>query len=255
MSSSNTFANPFTLLNEEDLEQRLQSYTIYDTQWEAAGYPLETRKRVYAMMPNVETLYMRVEGFLHQDYYMRPTLKSIHLDFRLFFNENPKSSGIEFIFKDGFLDWFRVIQKQLTSESQLKELHIQFLPEVYLDLCIPNQYVVDYDKYGPIYEDEEWRVKTDRCNPSDYLFRLDKSSCDDLDAIGKALLELLKVKDWTAITLPYHFPSAAIVADLYPVATFTDDVDEEEGAQRSQEAIAYFHAEHRNKKLNQPGSW
>ncbi len=247
MSSSNTFTNPFELLNEVDLEQRLQSYTFYDTNWEERGYNLDTRKKIYSMMPNVNTLKVKVENCLHQDYYMRPTLKSIHLDFRLHIVEDPRHCELEFLFHTGFLEWFNVIQKHLAAGSQLEEIHIQFLPQVTLYLSIPNQHVVDYDEYGPVYEDEEWMVKTERCNPSDYLFLLGETGCKELDEIGQALLHLLSLKEWKAITLPYHFPSAAIVADLYPFATFTDEVDEEEGAQRSKEAIRYYHAQHKLK--------
>ena len=69
------------------------------------------------------------------------------------------------------------------------------------------------------------------------------------------------------LLLPEEFGLIAMISVFYSIARIliesgltqsiirSDDVDEEEGAQRSQEAIAYFHAEHRNKKLNQPGSW
>lgn len=236
--------NPFTLSDTENLD----SYTTYDTKWENQGYSIGRRKSVYARMPNIERVRIEVEGYLHQNYYLRPTLKAIHLDFRIYIDED-RDGSLGFLHKEAFLAWFTAIENLLKDpESQLEELHIQFLPEVNMYLCVRNAYIVNYDRYGPIYEDDDWAVKTDTLNPSAYFFLCNKESWEDLECIGNALLKLLAMRNWKAITLPYHFPSAGLVADLYPFTTFTDEIEEATSRHNVLELIYRFHKEHRQTK-------
>ena len=237
--------NPYTFPSLEGQEEALAKYTYYDTAWERGN--LQVKKDLYAKMPNIETLYLRVEGFLNNDFYLRPSIKTIHLDFRMFLNQKRKYTHLDFACKEAYLDWFNTIEKYLQEhpDSQLEELHIQFMPEVIICLCIANYHTVDYDEGGPIYEDEDWSKKTTKHNPSEYLFSLTQKSYSYLDEIGDALLRLLALRGWKAITLPYDFPSAEMVGHLYPFSTFTDKVDEKESIDRTYETIQEFHREHR----------
>jgi hypothetical protein len=162
-------------------------------------------------------------------------------------NEKPLSYILEFLGKSAYLDMFSKLKQYLQEHPKagIEEFYLSFSPEVRLDLCIPSCIVVDYDRGGPIFEDEEWVVKTQEVLPSSFLFQLDDKSHDDLQKIGEALLDLLSVQSWKAISLPYHFPSAGVVADLYPFATFTEEVDEEESYKMVNQLLEKLHKEHR----------
>ena len=207
MSTTSIQANPYDVLSlhgeTPSVKEYLHSLVHYTTEWDQGD--VETRKKVYSMLPNIQTLTISVNGFLNQDFYLRPTIKSIHMNFKLYIIEDRKYNQFEFLHTRGFLDWFNRLEKYLLEnpDSQLEELHIQFMPEVSLYLCIPNYHIVDHDEDGRICEDEEWLVKTSNYNPSAYLFILSKSSEDEcaLKEIGEALLQLLSIRSWKAITL------------------------------------------------------
>ncbi len=221
----------------------LASLVHYTTDWDRGH--VETRKKVYALMTNIQTLTVSVHGYVSQDFYLRPSIKAIHMNFNLSFVEEKRTAELGLLHKGGLLDWFQTLETYLHEhpEFELEELHINFSPEVQLHLCIPNYHIVNYDRDGAIYEDEEWSIKTDHFKPSEYLVCLDETSEDDMNEIGKNLLNLLKMRDWKAITLPYHFPSAALVAERYPFTTFTEEL--EEAPTRITNYIRGLHAEHR----------
>ena len=173
--------------------------------------------------------------------------KSVHLQFCMNLNEKRLSYVFEFLGKEAYLDMFSRLKQYLQDhpKAEIDEFYLSFSPEVRLDLCIPNSIVVDYDRDGPIFEDEEWVVRTQEVLPSTFLFQLDDESHKDLQEIGEALLDLLSVHSWKAISLPYHFPSAGVVADLYPFATFTEEVDEEESYKMVDQLLEKLHREHR----------
>jgi len=173
--------------------------------------------------------------------------KSVHLQFCMTLNEKRLSYVFEFLGKEAYLDMFSRLKQYLQDHPKagIEEFYLSFSSEVRLDLCIPNSIVVDYDRDGPIYEDEEWVVKTQEVLPSTFLFQLDDKNHEDLQEIGEALLDLLSVQSWKAICLPFHFPSAGVVADIYPFATFTEEVDEEESYKVVQELLDKFHKEYR----------
>lgn len=209
------------------------SMTSYNTAEEERGLTIEQRKKAYEAL-SVERLTIRVNGYVGQTYYLRPSVKSLQLDFCISVSQIRRKKHLEFLHGSAYREWFQAIEAFLeaTPESQLEEFHIQFVPLVSLYMIDEDHILVGYDKYGPLYEDDDWLVKTEKNNPSDYLFYLTKESRLELDQIGDALLQLLEKRPWKAITLPYHFPSAALVAEKYPFATFTDEVNEDESIER-----------------------
>ena len=229
----------------EAVKEYLNSIVHYTTEWDQGH--VDTRKGVYEMMPNIEKLTLSVYGFVNQDFYLRPSIKSIHMNFELSFEENRKNGLVDILYRNAFLDWFNILEKYIVEhpDSQLEELHIGFMPEVKLFLSIKNHYIVDYDEYGPIYEDDDWFVETSKHNPSEYFFALSQDSEKSVKKIGTALLKLLSLRQWKAISLPYHFPSAAVVAELYPFATFTDEIKEEGTKERVVASLEEFREEHR----------
>jgi hypothetical protein len=145
-----------------------------------------------------------------------------------------------------YIDWFQNLETYLKEnpEAELEELHIEFLPEVILHLCIANYHVVNYDRDGPIYEDEEWTVRSTNHIPSQYFFVLGEDNYETLDKISQALLSLLSVRQWKAITLPYHFPGAGFISETYPFAKFTEEVDEDISREELEEFISGLHRSH-----------
>lgn len=219
---------------------------IYNTSLEPTG-TREQRKKLYEAIPKIEQLKLNVEGYMSNDYYLRPSIKSISMNFTVYVAQVRREKYLEFLYPEAYLDWFHHIKTFLKEhpESELEELHIQFDPLVRVHMLDEDHIHVGYDKYGPLYEDEEWTVKTDKLNPSDYFCYLTGPSKKELIKVGDALLNLLRLKSWKAITLPYHFPSAATVASQYPFVTFTDARNEQESITRvetllDEEYDAYF---------------
>ena len=174
------------------------------------------------------------------------SIQSLTLQFRLMVGEKGKWREFDIFCYQTYVDMFRALETYLREnpDAKLEELHIEFLPEVILHLCIPNYNVVDYDRGGPIYEDEDWSVKTSDHIPSEYFALMGEDNDDIFEEIGAALMSLLSVREWKALTLPYHFPAAALVAEKYPFATFTEEVDLESCYEKLVENIAKFHREH-----------
>ena len=226
-----------------EVRDYLASLVHYTTEWDRGH--VETRKKVYALMTGIQTLTVSVHGYVGQDFYLRPTIKSITLNFNLSFTEDREAKGLGLLHNGGFLAWFQTLETYLREhpDSQLEELHINFGPEVSLFLCIPNYHTVNYDRYGPIYEDEDWVATTSVLKPSEYLCCLDGDSSSAMNEIGDKLLDLLRMMPWKAITLPYHFPSAALVAEDYPFTRFTEEI--EESPTRVVKYIRELNAEHR----------
>jgi hypothetical protein len=160
--------------------------------------------------------------------------------------EKPKWREFDFLCHKTYVKLFHDLETYLTenTEAELEELHIEFLPEVYVDLCLPNYNVVDYDRGGPIYEDEEWRVETRDHIPSEYFSLIGEDNDDIFEEIGAALMKLLSARQWKAITLPYYFPAAALIAKEYPFATFTEEVDLDTVYDKVVQSICKFHREH-----------
>jgi len=219
---------------------------MYDTTWGEPGQTLATRERVYAKMPNVTTLRMRVDGFLGTTVYLRPSLRTIHLDFRLSFHEGRNGRPADLLHSAGILECFKALEQLLMDpQCELEELTIQFLPDVTLALCIPDAHVVEYDEYGAVYEDEDWSVSTQRIHPSECLAFIKERNT--LHRIGQALLKVLAIRPLKAITLPAEFPSADAVLRLYPLAIVPQKVDIEEANRRVVETINHYHKEHSEK--------
>jgi hypothetical protein len=174
------------------------------------------------------------------------SLQSLRLQFRLVLEEKRKWREFDFLYFRSYVKLFHALETYLKDhpEAKLEELHIEFLPEVILDLCLPNYNVVNYDRDGPIYEDEEWSVKTTDHGPSEYFALMGEDNDEVFEEIGAALLQLLSVRQWKALTLPYYFPGAALVAEKYPSATFTEEVDLDSVYEKLVESIAKFHREH-----------
>lgn len=227
------------------VKEYLNSLTHYTTEWDQGN--AETKQKVYAMMSNIDTLTLTIHGFVNQTYYLRPSIKTLYMNFDLYLCQDREYNVLEFFRDEAFIGWFQSIEKYLVENpnSQLEELHIQFSPEVELYLTIPDYHTVDYDEIGPIYEDEDWVLETEKHNPSEYFFALSKKGKADLKKIGKALLKLLAVREWKAITLPYHFPSAATIAEKYPFAKLTDKIDENGAYERIFATIKESHIQHR----------
>jgi hypothetical protein len=199
------------------------------------------------MSPSNSTLTIPIEHHLYNSSYIeKPSIKSLILQFRLIVGEKPKWREFDFLCHKTYVKLFHDLETYLTenTEAALEELHIQFLPEVFVDLCIPNYNVVDYDRGGPIYEDEDWRVETRDHIPSEYFSLIGGDNDDIFEEIGVALLSLLSVRQWKAITLPYYFPAAALVAEKYPFATFTEHVDLDTVFENVVKSICKFHREH-----------
>lgn len=174
------------------------------------------------------------------------SIQSLTLRFRMVLAEKGKWREFDFFCHQTYVEWFHALETYLRENpyAKLEELHIEFLPEVSLHLCIPNYNVVDYDRGGPIYEDEDWSVKTSDHIPSEYFALMGEDNNELFEEIGQALMSLLSVREWKALTLPYHFPAAALVAEKYPFATFTENVDLDAVFEKLVESIAKFHREH-----------
>ena len=175
-----------------------------------------------------------------------PSIQSLTLQFQLMVGEKGKWREFDFLCHRTYTEWFNTLETYLREnpDAKLEELHIQFLPEVSLDLCLANYNVVDYDRGGPIYEDEEWHVKTTDHIPSEYFALIGDDNDEVFEEIGAALLRLLSVREWKALTLPYYFPGAALVAEKYPFATFTEQVDLDSVYEKLVQSIATYHREH-----------
>lgn len=175
-----------------------------------------------------------------------PSIKSLTLQFRMVLGEKGKWREFDFFCHQTYVEWFNTLETYLIENpyAKLEELHIEFLPEVSLHLCIPNYNVVDYDRGGPIYEDEDWSVKTTDHVPSEYFALIDEDNDEIFEEIGAALMRLLSVRQWKALTLPYYFPAAALIAKEYPFATFTEQIDLDSVYEKLVESIAKFHREH-----------
>lgn len=238
----------------DKVREYLASLTHYTTEWDQG--PVATKKKIYTLMTNIQTLTLSIYGYLSHDFYLRPSIKAIHMNFHLTFLEGRDSIAFELLHNGGFLNWFQTLETYLREhpESQLDEIHINFAPEVQLYLCLPDYNTVNYDRYGPIYEDEEWLVTTRAFKPSEYLCSLSEESEKDINELGEKLLSLLEMRPWKAITLPYHFPSAALVAERYPFATFTEEIDIEESRDRLGNYVTELHAEHR-RTVKPYGCW
>ncbi len=199
------------------------------------------------MSSSNSTTIISIEHRLNENSsFQDPHAKSLTLQFRMTLEEKRKWREFKFFDSNVYIDCFQKLETYLKEhpEAELEELHIEFMPEVILYLCIPNYHVVDYDRYGPIYEDEEWTVHTTDHIPSKYFFVLCEDSFDVLDKIGKALLKLLSVRTWKALTIPYHFPAAGFIAEDYPFATFTEEVDEDESHETLSDYIRHLHQAH-----------
>ena len=61
----------------------LASLLHYTTDWDRGH--VETRKMVYALMTNIQTLTVSVHGYVRQDFYLRPSIKAISMNFNLSF--------------------------------------------------------------------------------------------------------------------------------------------------------------------------
>ena len=192
-------------------------------------------------------LSIPIENHLYNSSCMKdPSLKSLTLQFRLILGEKGKWREFDFLCHETYVKFFHDLETYLTenTEAELEELHIEFLPEVRLDLCLPNYNIVDYDRGGPIYEDEDWSVETKDHVPSEYFALIGEDNDDVFEEIGAALMRLLSVRQWKALTLPYYFPAAALIAKEYPFATFTEEVDLDTVYEKLVESIAKFHREH-----------
>lgn len=179
------------------------------------------REALYARYPNVQTLTFEDGGPDIVSGYLRPTLKSLHLviplqlslhpDERYFQWENAELVGCTLESLLGFLT--------KTPEAQLERLTITFHNVVKLDFLDERSFVVDYDRDGPIYEEEDVMIEDPYGAAGVYFSVMEETPHKEW--IIDLLKGLYEARSWKSFSLPAEFPGATEI----PLATLSEPCD------------------------------
>lgn len=234
MTTSNLLLDPLLLwyrpkdlvslqqINKEHYEC-VKSFLKNETRYEVIGAPFDswqTRMRLYQMYPNIQKLTIDVHHPYTVKDYLRPSLQSLHLILPLQFGEDLGVSSYRLDNLRVLSQAFTEIQEFLQGEprSQLKELILSFSPTIGFLFIYPRSYIVDYDRFGPIYEEAEVFKSSTTLSPSHCLQLLHD---EDSVSLQDSFLSVAQMPNWKSIQIPYHFPGAESI----PKATYTDICD------------------------------
>lgn len=184
-----------------------------------------SREILYARHTNVQALTFECGGPDSLATYLRPTLQSLHLQIPLQLDFDPDSSE-QFLWSNAE-DIAREIGKleqflQATPAAQLHTLTISFHPTVNLTLLNDRSVIVDYDSYGPVYEDYDTTIEDSYGSPEVYFSVIEKTF--EMEWIGEVLAQLCNGRPWKSVSLPYEFPGATTI----PHATLTKPCSKDE---------------------------
>lgn len=177
------------------------------------------RDRLYKEYPNIQslTLYLSYRNLLVE--YLRPTIKSLEIVIPIEITQETRSAKYAYWLSNTG-EIIRTLQDiheylESTPTAQLAELTLRFNPVSSVTFVCPNALIVEYDRHGPIYEDDEHTVNVKSITPSELLSIVDPY---ELKKIEVALENVVKKENWKKITIPYHFPGAQGI----PNVTYTD---------------------------------
>jgi hypothetical protein len=215
---------PKDLVNLQQINKEhrdyLKSFLQTETRYQVTGPSFEywgTRMRLYKMYPSIQKLTLEL-CFQHKvTDYLRSSLRSLHLILPLYFGDTlPSTSYILHNLQNtcqAFFDIKEYIQKD--PACQLKELILSFSPTVTFTFTYPCSNIVEYDRFGPLYEDTELTKSSKTLSPVHCLTLLEEK---DYMALQNSFLSLAEMPNWNSIQLPYHFPGAECLSK----ATYTD---------------------------------
>ncbi len=168
--------------------------------------PWGTRMRLYSMFPKIEHLTLEVNYQNNLTDYLRPHTQRLDLVIPLHLEEERDTSEYSLINTNCIVT---ALQDLLTyiqaNPSSLKELTISFSPKVNVTFLYLNQYIVGFDRHGPVYDDMELTKSLKVIAPAEFLVFL---PCITQRLLRSIFLDIAKHPTWKKITVPYHFPGA-----------------------------------------------
>lgn len=183
------------------------------------------RELLYERHTNVQALTFECGGPDTLDMYLRPTLQSLHLRVPLLLDRDLECPEVfQWSNADDIARELGKLEKffQTTPAAQLHTLSISFHPTVNLTLLNDRSVIVDYDRYGPVYEDMDTTIEDPYGSPEIYFSVIEPSG--DMAWIGEVLTRVCKAREWRSISLPAEFPGAKDI----PSATLTEPCSKDE---------------------------
>lgn len=185
--------------------------------------PWWQRQKLYSLYPSVQSLLFHCGPADSLKDFLRPSLKSLHLVLPLKLEQYPEESEFRWVNLEFILSELNSLQEFLhvTPDAQLTSFRISLDPTVKLIFADADRMTVDYDKWGPIFEDCDVCVKDTYGSPSGYFWVMEQDS-----RLESALQDLAAARTWTSLTLPADLPGASTI----PSATLVDPYDMDDDA-------------------------
>lgn len=180
--------------------------------------PWRSRQALYALYPNVEALTFECGGPDVLPHFLRPCIKSLHLLVPLHLSMYPEEERFQWDFMaEEVVCTFESILGFLrdTPDAQLDSLKITFHPTVRLTFMDDHEFVVNYDRDGPIYESADTTIEDSYGSPEIYFSIIETTPM--LDWLAETLQAVAEKKQWKTFSLPAEFPGASTI----PFATLS----------------------------------
>ena len=152
----------------------------------------------FSMSDSVTIDYTSVQS-LHS---IPPTARSLYLILPVCIYEDNLKGG-HFFYESRHVHIFNGLLKLLEEAPGVEELHISLSHKVLVSYVDKDGIHVGYDKYGPLYEDYEWSMETDKLNPSHCLSLQSKEHCETLK---ETLQQVKTLRKWSCFEVPEHYP-------------------------------------------------
>lgn len=175
-----------------------------------AGQSYTSRQYMYSLYPNVESLeYTLIScGSISLiDEYLRPSLKSIHINIYLSLESSGTGETLEFLNKKRICDTLRLIEEYLKSPGvQLDSILLTLDKTVQFTLLVKDGIHVGYDKYGPLFEDSYDYFDVNDFDACYYFPLMDPKSIEE---VGNAIRSLEASHPWKQFSAPDCFNSSS----------------------------------------------
>jgi hypothetical protein len=164
---------------------------------------------IYALYPNISDLTFEWNTLLHLSDYLRPNLHSLTIVFPLHLDTDNTSMTLR---RHCFIRVFEGLKNYLESpaSSTLANLRIKMHREVTLFMESPLSVLTHYDADGPVYEDQEIVVKTDKIPASHYLSLLGD---DDRAFLEDTFVPLATSRIFKTLRIPRGFVSDDVLPE------------------------------------------
>jgi hypothetical protein len=189
----------------------IETYQSNKTFWNTdtlSIQPWQIRKKLYALYPNITRLEMTAKFPYTLKEYLRPSLQTLDLSIVFSFELSSNRRSLYLLNYLSLRDTLRDLQDFLRTnpETSLKTFSLHIAKEVFISGTEKDRFHVGYDKYGPLYEDEDWRESVDYFDPFGFLEFLNEHGVNQVQRLTEQLQQLEAMQLWNHFEVPSLLP-------------------------------------------------